>query len=76
MREREQDSFSRTHAWWLNIGKQWHVVVCSRERHQLLFDEETSEPIVLFNGVTTGEGDYVFTASQPIRSSKSRLEAH
>lgn len=38
-----------------------------RERHQLLFDETTREPIALFNGVSTGEADYVFTAAQPIR---------
>ena len=61
-----------------------------RERHQLLFDRETGEPMVLFNGtlprtvffrinpnrsacgtgVGTGVADFVFTAAQPIRTSK------
>ncbi len=37
-----------------------------RERCQVLFDEKTGLPTYLFNGVTTGNDDFCFTAVQPI----------
>lgn len=38
-----------------------------RERHQVLTDA-SGTPVRLFNGVTTGDGDFSFTAGQPILS--------
>jgi hypothetical protein len=37
-----------------------------RERHQIVIDVNTGTPIYLTNGVTDGNGDFSFTAGQPI----------
>jgi hypothetical protein len=38
-----------------------------RERHQVLVGAATGVPMYLFNGVEDGDGDFSFTAGQPIQ---------
>merc|ERR1712039_516270 len=59
-----RQSFSHT----IELESGSSLQLARRERHQVLVDPVTREPLALYNGATLpGKGDYSFTAVQLIR---------